>query len=275
MSNIFKSNSRFAVLAEELTENKDKKNDKKDKKNDKKENEENKKEDNIEKFNSFKDDKSSFKNKEHNDFIFNNRYKNDSTFNKKNFDYGERKKEREKTRIEFEEREKEKLRQQALQPENFPDLFLQNKKNVTENKNSLNFIDKITKNDVSTCNTNKIKDPDLEELKPGWLLLKRDPNTGKTIMKNHFADENKEKMNLIQKEKTEEKITKEVFKKLSELYEKRTQEFIDLNGYDTWERMFKFKGWREWEEDFNDTSDDEYIEDNRDADDEDNILNEY
>lgn len=141
----------------------------------------------------------------------------------------------------------------------------------------MSFIDKIKKNDEQSSNiscTNKNKDTDLENLKPGWLLLKRDSNTGKTIIKRHPIDEHKERLNLIEKDKIEAKNTAEVFKRLTELYEKRTQEYIELYGYDTWEKIFKFPGWREWEEQFDD-SDDDYSEDNEDQYNEENDLNEY
>ena len=65
-------------------------------------------------------------------------------------------------------------------------------------------------------------------------------------------------------EKTDEEIWYDTLKYLTELYEKRTNEYIELNGYDTWEHMFKFPDWREREqeqeqeqEEYNISSEDE------------------
>ena len=38
-------------------------------------------------------------------------------------------------------------------------------------------------------------------------------------------------------------VAYEVFKKLEELYEKRTNKYIELWGYDEWERMFMFSNY--------------------------------
>jgi hypothetical protein len=59
-------------------------------------------------------------------------------------------------------------------------------------------------------------------------------------------------------EEDEEEISINVLNALVELHERRTQEYIEFNGYDTWEKMFKFPGWREREAELEDDSDEDY-----------------
>ena len=278
MSNIFKPNSRFSALTDEIPANKDKKNDKRDRKENKmndKTIDENK-EDNVvqnlntfkddrqnDRFNSFKDDRendrfNSFKNNENTGFRDRRRY--DDRVSQR---YREQREAEEKTRREFEEKEKERLKQESLKIENFPDLVIHSKKELQ--KPSMNFIEMIKKEDIDSNLTDK--DNDLENLKEGWILFKRDPITRKTITKRHPNDilrEIQEKQNSV---KSEQEIINEnmneIIKALAELHERRTNEFIEMYGYDTWEKMFKFPGWREWEEEFEDMDDseDDYYED--------------
>jgi hypothetical protein len=270
MSNIFKSNLRFAALSEELSTDKDNKHDKKNKnkKNDKNKNEtpiENKEEKSFSKqntFNSFKDERPSFKNKEYDKNYFDNK-------NRRLTENEERRKEQEKERMENEKIEKERKREEALNFNNFPDLIIQeNKKQIKNEKQSMSFIEKIIKNDDQSSNISKNNDPDLDNLKPGWILLKRDFNTGKTIIKRNPVDENKEKLILIQNERNDSKIANQIFKNLTELHEKRTQEYIELYGYDTWEKMFKCPNWRELEAEFEDSDSEESDQDIEDESDE-------
>jgi hypothetical protein len=119
--------------------------------------------------------------------------------------------------------------------EHFPELVV-NPKKVIETI-ELKYIEKLKKVDE----TRESIDPDLEYLKPGWVLLKRDPLTGRTIIKQHpeICIEKKEK------EKTENEIAIDILNRLVESYKKRTQEYIENYGYEEWERMFKFPNWRE------------------------------
>ena len=72
------------------------------------------------------------------------------------------------------------------------------------------------------------------------------------------------------KPKIEENTEMIILKELVELHERRTREFIELNGYDVWERMFKCRDWREWEARFEDESDEDCDDDcDDDFDDED------
>jgi len=277
MSNLFKPNSRFASLTHDIPANRDKKNDKRTKKDDRKEvKEENKvtgvKEDNnkdetsSEKFNSFKDERpidrfNSFKNNGNN--TFRERRYNDRRFDDKETQrYREQRDAEEKARREFEESEKERLKQESLKIENFPDLVVQNKRDVQQPL--MNFVETIKKEEEKVSNLKDV-DPDLENLKEGWVLYKRDPNTRRTIVKRHPNDIRREAEEMQNSVKSEQEIINEnmneIIKALSELHERRTNEFIDMYGYDTWEKMFKFPDWREREAELEETdSEDDYYE---------------
>ena len=71
-----------------------------------------------------------------------------------------------------------------------------------------------------------------ENIEPGWVLMKRDKSTGKTIIKENKVPETPEK--------TDSELATDVVNALASLYEKRTQEYIDIWGYEEWERMFMF-----------------------------------
>jgi hypothetical protein len=100
----------------------------------------------------------------------------------------------------------------------------------------MNFLDKLK------C-SNKILDDstidkDLINLKPGWVLYKKDTHTNRIIIKSH--DEIKE----TSSEDENENINN-TFNKLVELYEYRTNQYIEQNGFDNWEKTFKFHDWKE------------------------------
>lgn len=225
MSNIFKSNSRFFALVDDTPQQKN--NSKKDKEQ-KRVNEDSKED----RFNSFKSER---------------HIRNECRF--RSFNEREREQyrlEREeeiKAQKELEQREKDRIAKESLKIENFPDLIVIPKKKTAENNmddTKISYIEKLKKEDI----VENYSDPDLENLKPGWVLLKRDPVTRQTIFKHHPKTliEEKEK-----EEKTDQEIMMDIVKALSELHEKRTQEYIENYGYDEWERMFKFPDWREHE----------------------------
>jgi hypothetical protein len=236
MSNIFKTNSRFASLIDDISESKKKENRKEE-------------ETNL----SYKEDKfNSFKSERRSD-------------NFRLYDEKERekyKKEREnerKIQMEFEEREKERKKQELLNINNFPELVVF-KKNEIDKQNKMNFIEKINNENQIEIENNI--DPDLVNLKPGWILIKNDPKTRKTIIKNH--PENKF---LFEKEveKSDKEIAYYIIDSLVKLHEKRTEEYINVYGYDTWEKIYKFPNWDEEENNSESESDlDEDYEDNHD-----------
>jgi hypothetical protein len=249
MSNAFKQNSRFAALVE------DNPTPKKDNKKQQKNSEikiENKEEHNNN--NTFKEnDFNSFKNRDR-----------ETRF--RPYDEKERQNLREKKEVEENKKkekakfEKEKFEKESLKIDNFPTLGLE--KSKKEDKAKLCYVEKIKL--VKQCtnnsnNTNNI-DLDLVDLKPGWVLLKRDPITRRTIIKSHPEKP------VIEKHVTEQEIGKNILKSLVDLYEKRTQEYIDTYGYDTWEKMFKSPNWREEEAELGAESDEEEHEEDDDND---------
>ena len=159
---------------------------------------------------------------------------------------------------EQEQREKERIKQESLKIENFPDLLVvSNKKEFMEDIKKVSYIEKLQKED----DIKNYIDTDLENLKPGWILLKSDPLTRRTIIKHH------PEINIIEKtekEKTEKEIAINVLNVLVDIHERRTREYIEKFGYDEWERMFKFPDWREreayLEQMENETNDSEYDE---------------
>ena len=161
----------------------------------------------------------------------------------------------EKARKEFEKQDDDRKTQESLKMDNFPELVI----NKIENDIQLDesYIDKLKKVEVKI---ERNIDCDLENLKPGWTLIKKDNLTGKIILKSNvqinnipFATEDKLPLNLLDT--------------LVELHQRRTEEYIELNGYDNWEKMFKFPNWKECEDEIQDNSDEEYENISTDEDD--------
>ena len=160
----------------------------------------------------------------------------------------------ENARKEFEKQEIERIKIESLKIENFPELVTIKKDNeIVQEQSYLEKLKKINeeKNDNDT-------DPDLEDLKPGWILLKKDKATGKNIKKGNIL---MNKQLTVSKEEKKENTDINILNELMKLHERRTQEFIELNGYETWEKMFKFPNWREQEAELEDNSDQEYEDD--------------
>lgn len=209
MSNIFKSNSRFSSLMDDIPLKKD--------------------------LNKNKEPKKVLQNSNGGEF---NSSKSEKIIVKESKDMEERSK---------------------FSSEHFPELVISSKKTATDTKQTvdLTYIEKLKKvDDTKIC-----IDPDLENLKPGCVLLKRDPLTGRTLFKSH------PEIIVEEKEKTEKEIAIDILNVLVESYKKRTQEYIENYGYEEWERMFKFPNWREEEAyleqmdemvDNNDYEDDDY-----------------
>ena len=235
MNNLFKNNSRFAVLIEDNPQQQ-----KKDKPILKKSSEikiVNKEE----RFNAFKNETYN------NNLISFNRIDRDSRYRRHN-------------EIESHEAKKERLSEDTLNIINFPSLVnIDNKTNI-DKLPKINYIEKI-KNTENNCNEvikNDIQDPDIALLKAGWVMLKRDPKTGKTIIKSPIYTTFPEKSKT---EKSELEIGKDILKALTELHEKRSKEYIDNYGEYTWEKMFKSPRWYEEETEYITDSDDDYDED--------------
>lgn len=265
MSNIFKQNSRFGALAEEASTIKEtkKNNNKKDTKNKinedrfKIEEDKPKIEENSFKSegNSFKSDNNSFKS-EGNSFKksfddrpkmnYNNGYQRNSLTNRESKETIERRALEEKLRKEEEAKIEEERVAKALCIDNFPTLGKKDNKNINENNNN-SFLAKI-KNSIENDKIQaKLKEEEIqreirEKPKPGWVIISKDPSTGRS--KLEYGDPVLPK----KPEKTENEMAYDVLCALCDLHERRTKEFIDLYGYDTWEKTFKSPNWREEEE---------------------------
>lgn len=210
MSNTFKTNSRFAVLMEDVP-NENKRAVKKEQEN--KINEDN----SLPKLNSFKNNNS-----------FNYERRHNNRFSEKDRQQLlEERAEAEKIRKEFEEKEKERLRDEALQSNNFPELAVGKKE---ENKPIiLNYAEKIIKEDIIVSD---ITEQSKNNMKPGWMTIKKDTKSNKII---YEEDSEFEEKNISPK-----RAAQNVLNALVDLHKKRTREYIDDYGYETWENMFRF-----------------------------------
>lgn len=227
MSNIFKPNSRFAALADEIKESK------KDN-NMKKQNTKNQQNANAN-ANANTQEKSIESN------IFKRSYQVDDrprrTFDNRNSkEQNERRLKEEQTRKEKEKDREYKEKIKNLNPENFPDLLTNSiEKQHTINTPSMNFSDKLKNSSVKEATiTKSVVDLEYEELKPGWALSRKDSKTGKIITKY------KESLTPKPREKTQREIGLDIINALVELHKKRTEEYIAMWGYDTWEKMYRF-----------------------------------
>ena len=121
-----------------------------------------------------------------------------------------------------------------LSIENFPDLNSQ-KENISSSKKSvISFLDKV-KAKVVKEETNSEKDLDIENLKPGWILIKKDKETGKIITKSKEIYNQNDYDSMSERD-----IGINIINSLVNLHNKRTEEYIKLWGYDEWEKMFRF-----------------------------------
>jgi hypothetical protein len=231
MSNIFKSNSRFSSLIDDISKQKN------SSKNDEKVKSEYHS-------NSFKTENPPISETRHNGFRDRGR---DGFRDRGRERYRLQIEEQIKTKKEFEERENERIKLESLKIENFPDLVSISKKEENKDNMTMNYMEKLNKEEI--------KNNDLEILKPGWVLLKRDVITGKNITISH------PKTNVV-----ENNVENNVVNLLVKLHEKRTNEYIDNYGYDEWERMFKFPDWRERETYLEEMEESEEIEESEDED---------
>jgi hypothetical protein len=246
MKNIFKTNSRFSVLAEEKTDTKH--HDKETKKN--KEHEREKEKSGV---NSFKSENNSFKRD------YESRpYRNFDDRNQRNFytnkltkEQQERIAREEQLRKEQEEKLKAEKFASDMAPENFPDLVTI-KKEIKTQPNYISFLDKV-KSEIIETNNNEDEEEDLDfkNLKPGWAISKMDPVTKKIVTKYKETNEPNPR------EKTENEIGYDILCALTNLHERRTQEYIDMWGYDTWQKMFRFP---DYDYEYFDRLDEEYEE---------------
>ena len=123
--------------------------------------------------------------------------------------------------------------------ENFPELVP--KVNILENNkknSSMNFLEKMKNNNDIEMPELKV-DIEYENLKPGWVLIKKDTITNNIIQKYKKGNCSNEKY--LEKEISSDLINNNrIINSLVNLYDKRTKEYIELWGYDDWEKMFRF-----------------------------------
>ena len=226
MNNLFKSNSRFAALADE-TDNKKKDDKKKDDKKKDNNNNNKQKEDKQNDNNRFKEEKE-----------INNRFKG-----------------------AFEPVESKEVKKEVLRERNQfqRQEIIQKVEPIVESKPLIqadDFSSSLSKSTTTTTATNATAE------KPALTFAERaakNCNIGEII---RFTPIEKPRVKEVLDEETIEKIKEqqmayEVLDALCDLHERRTAMYIERYGYDAWERTFKFKGWEE-EEAYNQKLDDDY-----------------
>jgi hypothetical protein len=171
------------------------------------------------------------KNKKRNEIV-NSKYEK---YNNNNNNKNNKNELKEKTKI---------IKEQNLSIENFP--MLPPKENILESKKmniSMNYLEKMKTSIDSEKNDLIVLETEYENLEPGCLLIKRDPLTNKIIHKYKNGNYTNEKY--LEKDSSNE-LSNDlinnncIINTLVELYEKRTEEYIQLWGYDEWEKMFRF-----------------------------------
>jgi len=207
----FKSNSRFASLAEETTNKKDCNNKKK---------EEIKKicetSNNVN--NSFKSEKTSFKSENRNQRnYYTNRISNEKLANEQII------------KKEEQEKLKQKNFERDMAPENFPNLVT-NINIPLSLENTISFANALTENILKKNVSKK------EEIPSGWCIFQLDKKTNKIKI-------NYESQTYVESKKINKKSDITVLNSLVELHEKRTKKYIELYGYDTWEKIFLFQNY--------------------------------
>ena len=118
-----------------------------------------------------------------------------------------------------------------LKLENFPELINKDKANKSVNnhsKENITFLEKL-----KFDNTPKIdsinNDNNDNNVEPGWVLLKKEKGTNKTIVKYG-----------TQKEPTLQNFNVNILNTLVDINEKHKKEYIYLWGEDEYEKMFLF-----------------------------------
>jgi hypothetical protein len=146
-----------------------------------------------------------------------------------------------KEKLKAQQEEKERLEAEALSPNSFPELSQNNKLEPNNEVASFTYMDKLkTKEEIKEV----IVDPDLVYLKDGWVLYKKDDQTGKTLTKRTNIIENNNT-----NDNTEQQIDSNIVNALIHLHQKKTDDFIQDYGYEEWETTFKCPDWREFDAD--------------------------
>jgi hypothetical protein len=213
--NVFKSSNRFDFLNDSSIQN-----DNKDMYSNKR--------------NNFKEERNNLKEDRN---FFKNDYPRRTTEKLNKYETKESKEKREqfeKMKKEKEEKFKEEENRKKLSQDNFPQLnVIASKKIEQEVEKKISYIEKVTQ--VS------IKENKVAEVKPGWVEMKCHPSNPRKIIYTYGEGVSEDCFPNKPTYKTS-KTTPEpqVLEALVNLYNKRTQEYIDMWGYDTWEKMYRF-----------------------------------
>jgi hypothetical protein len=209
MNNQLKPNSRFSALVEDL---------KTDKQQDRQQQDRQRENPN--------DRQHTFKNDNNNNFSRRGSYGRD--YNNK--EYNEMR-DLEKKRLEeakIKRLEEEKIK--TLSKDNFPELC---KQEVTSNNKNLSntFLDKLKIQ-------NNLEKPIEQVVAPGWIKMSRNPLTKETEIIYGKMIHNQDEHNY-----TEKDVLFNIADNLVNLYETRREEYIELWGYDEWEKTFIFSNY--------------------------------
>jgi hypothetical protein len=246
----FKQNSRFGVLAEEVSITKETNNKKNNNNNNKKNNKNNNNNNNKNNNNN---------NKNNNNKINEDRFKIEEPANKCEGNSFKKTRDDRPQRDSFTNRESKETDKERLDKSLCIDKFPTLSKNIEniEDINSKN-IEDINKISFLAKLNSSIEDDNLQlelkqkELKPGWVSITRIPLTGRAKIE---YGESLYKTSV----KSEKEVDIDVINALCDLYEKRTTEYIELYCYDNWEKTFKSPNWEE-EESYNEKMHEEYEE---------------
>ena len=141
-------------------------------------------------------------------------------------------------RKEKEEKAKEEKIKKNLSSDNFPTLH----------SSSVKIIETICKKETYIEKVNKISIKETQEgerIKPGWVEVKRDPTNPRKLIYTYGSASGsglglESEYFSHSKESSKKKLEPQVLDALVHLHNKRTQEYIDMWGYDTWEKLYRF-----------------------------------
>jgi hypothetical protein len=224
MSTLFKKNSRFDALADDFKEiqNKKKNSNKNDKKNI---NENDKKNINV-KDNDNNKFISIFKENKENSFLREDYVRRTNKYETK--EEKEKREQKEKARKEYIKKKAEEELLQNLAQENFPDLCTINKQSNNPKPNyMISYIEKASHKPIKEVKTS------VTNVKPGWVEIKYDKTKNNKIVYTYGEG-------VCEDTQSNELFKYNIPEALVALHNKRTQEYIDMWGYETWEKMFQF-----------------------------------
>jgi hypothetical protein len=147
---------------------------------------------------------------------------------------------------------KEEENKKNLAIDNFPQLGAKGLEQQKQ-ENKISYMDKVNQIPIKENNG----DDNIEYIKPGWVEIKRDPENPRKIIYTYGSKTDEEVVNNSSCKTSKTTPEPQVLEALVNLYNKRTQEYIDMWGYDTWEKMYRFPNY-----DYNyfDRLDEEYEE---------------